>query len=157
MPINIPLPQLADRGLYALLAEILRRSVDGTINAGFGNLTPKTSVDSVGAFSARRTAVTAANGANSDLAIGAAGYVGLVGPTGAFSVTGFANGSDGRILTITSEVAQAMTITNLATSGAANQIITGTGANVVAGAVQGVSMTFIYNGTLAKWCLVRST
>jgi hypothetical protein len=31
MPINIPLPQLADRGLYALLAEILRRAVDGSI------------------------------------------------------------------------------------------------------------------------------
>ena len=31
MPINIPLPQLADRGLYALLAEVLRRAVDGSI------------------------------------------------------------------------------------------------------------------------------
>lgn len=31
MPILIPLPQLADRSLYALLAEVLRRAVDGSI------------------------------------------------------------------------------------------------------------------------------
>lgn len=157
MPINISLPQMSDRGLYALLAEILRRSVDGSVIAGFGTVTPAVQVDNIGAFAARRTALAVANGANSDLAIGTAGYIGLTGPTGAFSVTGFAGGVNGRILTITSEVAQAMTITNLATSTAANQIITGTGANVVGGAVQGATMTFIYNATLSKWCLVRST
>ena len=31
MPINIPVPQLPDTGLYQLLAEVLRRAVDGSI------------------------------------------------------------------------------------------------------------------------------
>ena len=32
MPINIPVPELQDRGLYQLLRDILRRAVDGSLN-----------------------------------------------------------------------------------------------------------------------------
>ncbi len=130
---------------------------DGTNHRlGLGTVSPNVQLDQTGAHATRRFGVALANGANNDIAISTTGYMGITGPTAGFSISGFANGFDGRILRVTSEVAQVMTISNLAGSAAANQIITGTGADVVLSAIQGVTVQFIYNGTLSRWCLVRS-
>lgn len=105
-------------------------------------------LDSVGA-------VALANGANDDIVIPANTSVDISGPTGAFSVTGFAGGVNGRVLHLFNNVAFAMTITNDATSSAANRIVTLTGADVTLRAGRSHA-SFVYNSGLSRWVL-RST
>jgi hypothetical protein len=100
-------------------------------------------------------ALTLSNGANNDLAIAGAGFVRVTGPTGAFSISGFAAGQDGEVLRVYNATSQAMTITNKATSTAANQINTLTGADVVLRTGQSFA-TFIYDGTSSFWILTAA-
>lgn len=95
--------------------------------------------------------LTLANGVNSDIAIDGKGFCTITGPTAAFSTTGFAAGSDGQVLRVYNSVAFDWTITNDATSTAANRILTLTGANVT---LTGVSAaTFVYSSTSSRWIL----
>lgn len=102
-----------------------------------------------------KKALTLANGANSNIAIGTASFVRITGPSAGFSVSGFAGGAEGRILVINNAVAQIMTITNDATSTAANRILTQTGADVALRAGRS-SAVFIYDAVDARWILVAS-
>lgn len=119
--------------------------VGGTVSATTGAI-PNTATQLVD----KTTSLTLANGANSNIAsAGLSNFARIIGPTGAFSISGFASGADGATLTIWNSTSQAMTITNNATSTAANRIITGTGADVVVsgnGAVQ-----FTYSASDARW------
>lgn len=98
------------------------------------------------------SSVTLANGANADVNIGSVSFVKIAGPTGAFSVSGFTGGTSGRRLTVYNSVAYAMTITNNATSAAANRILTLTGADVVLSARASVAH-FIYDAAQSLWIL----
>ena len=133
--------------------------VDATNNrAGFGTASPAVMVDITGEIATRRGDRPLVNGANNNVTLQASTLLAITGPTGAFSISGFLAGADGQILIICCEVAQAMTITNEgAASTAGNRIITGTGADVVLSAIQGATVEFIYNATLSRWVLVRST
>jgi hypothetical protein len=99
-------------------------------------------------------ATTLANGANSNVAITSSGtYYGklrITGPTGAFSISGFAAPvSDNYRLCVFYPGSQTMTLTNEATSTAANRILTMTGADV---ALTGPCMIeFTYDTTSARW------
>ena len=93
------------------------------------------------------------NGANNNVAIGDAGYVRLAGPTAAFNITGFANGVDGRELTVQNSTIYAMTIRNLVGSSSGNQIATFRGADVVLPAGVGATATFMYSATDNVWFL----
>ncbi len=97
-------------------------------------------------------ALTLANGANADVVIGTNQKLRITGPTGAFSINGFvAPSHDGYVLFVYNSTAQTMTLTNDATSTAANRILTMTGADV---ALTGPSMaTLIYDTTDARWIL----
>lgn len=103
-----------------------------------------------------KVTLTLANGANTDLAIPAGGNIFYVsGPSGAFNITGFAGGVDGRIIEIINLVAQNMTFTHQATSAAGNQITTLTGSDVATTAA-GYGKLY-YDGTTSKWILLSST
>ena len=102
----------------------------------------------------RRADITLANGANNDINIQGRSVVRVTGPTGAFSITGFASGTDGQRLTVYNTTAQTMTITNDATSTAANRILTLTGANVVLKGDGPSAANFIYDGSGSRWILV---
>lgn len=84
--------------------------------------------DAVGTFS------TLVNGANQNVSIGDYGVIrtsGTAGPSGAFSIGGFANGIDGRELTVINNAGQPLTLNNTDSGSlAANRICTGTGGNV---------------------------
>jgi hypothetical protein len=96
--------------------------------------------------------LTLANGANSNLSISGATYHRITGPTGAFSISGFVAPSDARELIVHNSVAQDMTLTNDATSTAANRILTLTGADVT---LTGVSAArFVYSTADSRWILV---
>lgn len=92
-----------------------------------------------------------ANGANSNITLPAATWVAITGPTGAFSVSGFGSPTNGQCITLYNTTAQNMTITNDATSTAANRILTLTGADV---ALTGTSLAhFRYSAASSRWIL----
>ena len=101
-----------------------------------------------------RGALTLANGANSDIAIGTNLFHEITGPTGAFSVSGFVAADPGTMLVVYNTTAQNMTITNDATSTAANRILTLTGADVTLTGTS--SATFIYSQTASRWVLIAT-
>jgi hypothetical protein len=95
---------------------------------------------------------TLANGANSDLELpSVARFLRITGPSGAFSVSGFQGGYEAKRLILFNPTAQTMTVTNDATSVAANRILTLTGTDVV---LAGPGMVqFIYSVSDARWLL----
>jgi len=96
-------------------------------------------------------ALTLANGANTDIALPTGRFIAITGPTGSFSISGFASPVSGRDIVLYNSVAQNMTITNDATSTAANRILTLTGADV---ALTGVSVAkFFYSAVSSRWIL----
>jgi hypothetical protein len=72
----------------------------------------------------------------------------ITGPTAIFSITGFAGGQNGRVITLINATSFTLTFTHQATSGANNQI--NTGGSSLELAANGVA-TLIYNPTLLKW------
>jgi len=93
-----------------------------------------------------------ANGANTNVTLTADTTVfRLTGPSGAFSINGFTGGTSGRIIILLSTVSQTLTVTNLATSTAANQIDTMTGADIVCTATEKTAITMVYEATAQKW------
>lgn len=93
--------------------------------------------------------LTCANGANTDLALPEGTNFYITGPSGAFTISGLTNGEDGRLIRLYNSVAQALTISNDATSTAANRILTLTGADVVT-TTQGL-ITLVYSSTEERW------
>lgn len=98
-------------------------------------------------------ALALSNGANSNVDVASGVYQRISGPTGAFSISGFLAPAGGaRELIIHNSTAQDMTLTNDATSTAANRILTLTGADVT---LTGVSAArFVYSPTDSRWILV---
>lgn len=92
------------------------------------------------------------NGANSDIALPGNRTIRITGPTGAFSVSGFAGGTDGDRRTLINATSQNMTIANDATSTAANRILTQTGADVTQTAQSAVEI--IYSSADSRWLVI---
>lgn len=113
---------------------------------------PNTTLEVNGSVSFREgTALTVVNGVNSDISLGAYTLFRITGATAAFSITGFAGGTDGYILTLINTTTQTMSLSHQTTSIAANQINTG-GSTINIGA-NGV-VQLVYNATLSKWVVI---
>ena len=101
--------------------------------------------------------LTCANGANTDLALPVGTCFYITGPTNVFTISGLeASGGneDGRMIRLYNSVAFALTITNDATSTAANRFLTLTGADVTT-TTQGL-IQFVYSSTASRWILVSA-
>ena len=98
-------------------------------------------------------AFTASNGANSNITLPNKSFIRVTGPTGAFNITGITkpDNPDGRVVILYNTTSQNMTITNDATSTAANRILTGQG-DVATTGIGIVSL--IYSVTDARWILL---
>jgi hypothetical protein len=98
-------------------------------------------------------AFTASNGANSNITLPNKSFIRITGPTGAFNITGITKPAnpDGRVVILYNTTSQNMTITNDATSTAANRILTGQG-DVATTGIGIVSL--IYSVTDARWILL---
>lgn len=98
-------------------------------------------------------AFTASNGANSNITLPNKSFIRITGPTGAFNITGITKPAnpDGRVVVLYNTTSQNMTITNDATSTAANRILTGQG-DVATTGIGIVSL--IYSVTDARWILL---
>lgn len=102
------------------------------------------------------TTVTLVNGANSNIPLPATELVRIIGPTGAFSISGFVAGTDGRKLRCYSTVSQTLTLTNDATSTAANRIFTLTGADKALRTTGPSFFTISYSAADSRWILESS-
>ena len=100
-------------------------------------------------------AFTASNGANSNITLPNKSFIRITGPTGAFNITGITkpDNPDGRVIILYNTTSQNMTITNDATSTAANRILTGQG-DVATTGIGIVSL--IYSVTDARWILLTA-
>ncbi|MFM2269692.1 MAG: hypothetical protein RL757_3133, partial [Bacteroidota bacterium] len=111
---------------------------------------PVTTLDVNGSASLREgAALTVVAGTNNDVALGNFSIFRLPILGGGISITGFAGGNDGRILTLLNGSGQTLTLVNQLTSSAANQITTGTNADITIS--NNGSVTLIYNSTFTKW------
>ena len=93
--------------------------------------------------------LTCVNGANTDLTLPAGTNFYITGPTGVFTISGLTGGADGRMIRLYNSVAFALTLTNDATSTAANRILTLTGADITT-TTQG-AVTLVYSSTAGRW------
>ena len=116
---------------------------------------PNATLDVNGSVSFREgTALALVNGVNSDVALTAYSFFRITGPTAAFSITGFASGADGRLLTLINASGQTLTLTHQATSTSANQINTGgTDMTITSGGI----VSLFYNISLSKWVVTSAT
>ena len=114
--------------------------------------TPVTTLDVNGSVAFREgpSSLILVNGVNDNIVLGDYSLFRITGPTGAFSITGFLGGQNGRVLTIINATTQVLSLTHQASSTANNQI--NTGGNTLTVAANGVA-TFIYNTTLSNWVL----
>jgi hypothetical protein len=96
--------------------------------------------------------LTLANGANANVTLpSVARFLRVTGPTAAFSISGFTGGYEGKRLIVYNPTAFAMTLTNDATSTAANRLYTLTGGDVT---LPGTSLAkFIYAVDDLRWIL----
>ena len=99
---------------------------------------------------------TASNGANSNITLPNKSFIRITGPTGVFNITGITkpDNPDGRVVILYNTTSQNMTITNNATSTAANRILTNTGSDVATTGTGIVSL--IYSVTDARWILLTA-
>lgn len=111
-------------------------------------------LDVAGALSTRAATLTLGNGNNNNVAISDSSFLLISGPTGAFTLTGMTGGYDGRIVTLINTTGQNMTITNDATSTAANRFLTSTGLSLVT--VGTGSFVAIYDATASRWRIISS-
>lgn len=95
-------------------------------------------------------AALAAGGVNDYAGADGASFARLTGGAGGSSITGIANGVDGRLLVLLNVGADNVTLTHQdAASAAANRIITGTGLSVTMTTDDIVIL--IYDATTARW------
>jgi len=91
-------------------------------------------------------------GTNNNVNFGTSSLIRLTGAS-AQTITGLANGADGRQLTIVNAGSNAATLTNEAAgSTAGNRIITGTGANISIPA--GSSISLVYDSAASRWRVI---
>ncbi len=130
---------------------LLFSNVLGAQNIGVKTATPQAVLDVNGSVAMREgTPLSMANGTNNNVTIDTMSFYRITAPTAVFTITGFTNGLDGRLLTIINATSYTMTLKHQVTSSTANQINTG-GSDVTV-ASNGVA-TFMYNATLTKWVL----
>lgn len=137
-----------------LLSVLLLLIFDKTLTSqsmGVKTSSPQTTLDVNGSVAMREgTPLSIANGTNNNVTIDTMSFYRITAPTAAFTITGFTNGFDGRLLTIINVTNYTMTLQHQVTSSSANQI--NTGGSDVSIASNGVA-TFIYNIALTKWVL----
>lgn len=127
---------------------------NASMKVGIHTSTPASALDVNGAVATRHLDIAVANGLNSNIALTDTSWVRLTGPSAVFSIGGFTNPTDGRVLRIYNTVAFAMTIVNEdGSSTATNRIKTLTGGAVTLRA--GTSAcTLIYDDVDDRWILM---
>lgn len=116
--------------------------------------TPNVAADVDGSLATRVQTFTATNGNNNDCAL-TKSFVKITGPTGAFTITGIANGFDGKRIVLYNATTQNMSITNAdANSAVGNRIATNTGGTLATTGTGTIEL--IYDGATSVWIPVSA-
>ena len=141
--------------IISLLAIIIFVTADTHAqNVGIGTTTPTAKLEIAGDLALQKATLTIADGINNDVDLTTQkfSYYRITGPTADFTITGFDGGSDGRILTLVNSTTFIITIANENVgSVAANQIVTGSGADITV-PVNTIA-NFIYDADITMWRL----
>lgn len=117
---------------------------------GLGTSSPNVQLDVVGDYATRHHGITLANGTNNNVAIGAYSNIGITGPTALYSISGIANGADGKQIQIVNLSAYPMTLMHQSSSSTStNRIFNPGGGNIVIADSGTVSLT--YNSAFGMW------
>lgn len=122
---------------------------------GINTSTPQTFLDVNGDFAVKpyNLVLGGAGGPFSNVITSNRSFVHITGPNAPFSVSGFQNGHDGKILVVLNMSGQNMTIENLDTdSDAANRINTLNGSNITT--TGNGAVTMIYSGDQNRWMVL---
>lgn len=126
-----------------------------TDSIGIGTNVPNTKLDINGSFATRRANGAAIVANTNDYAIPNFSFIRLTS-LGAFNITGFANGVDGRIITLVNTSASTITLTHQdALSAAGNRLINKGGASILL-ALDEVAQ-FIYDAVTLRWRHIGGT
>ena len=133
------------------MTERVRIAPNGYV--GINNTNPVTSMDINGAYATKQKTLTLSNGRNDNIEIGDASFVRIVGPTAAFSVSGIANGTNGKRVRIANMTGKDWTIMDSSSfSTLGNRIETNTNSDIiVSGPVPILDM--IYDSVSNQWLL----
>lgn len=117
---------------------------------------PNTTLDINGSLAYREgTAKNITSATTNDLAVDSMSFYRITTSlTSNFTITGFTGGQNGRVLSLYNATSYSMTLAHQTSSSSANQIVTGTGANITIGS--GGLVTLYYNATLSKWICMSS-
>ncbi|MEP7235254.1 MAG: hypothetical protein ABI778_08160, partial [Ignavibacteriota bacterium] len=135
-------------------SEAVRIAGNGFV--GVNTTAPNVSMDIDGAVATRAYSKSLSNGNNNNLTnLANESFARITGPTGAFTITGIAGGSDGQLLKILNSTSQSMTIADQsASSTAANRITSATGTDIVlTGSYSEVDL--IYDATASRWIVTN--
>jgi hypothetical protein len=139
-------------GVTTLPSERVR--ITGAGYVGVNTTTPAVSMDINGAYATDAANITLANGTNNNVALGNVSFGRITGPSAAFTITGIANGTNGKWLRLENTTSQNMTISNAnASSSAANRILTNTGADILLKGNSATTVDFIYDATNSNWVM----
>jgi hypothetical protein len=133
------------------LTERVRIASNGYVGLNVSN--PVTRLDIDGAYATKQKTLTLSNGRNDNIAIGDASFVRIVGPTGAFSVSGIANGTNGKRVRLANMTGQDWTVMDSSSySTLGNRIETNTNSDIIiSGPVPILDM--IYDSVSNQWLL----
>ena len=106
-------------------------------------------------FAVQKGSANTSTGTINDVSTSQKSYFQFTG-AGAVTVTGFANGSDGKVILLTNKTGSQLTINNNDSgSSAANRILTGTGASL--SVENNASIMAVYDSTNSLWNIVGGT
>jgi len=147
----------------SVLAPTIDTASAGTLSIGTTNATAITlaknttvtanlTVSNAGNVAFQRGSDFSTTGSSDDVNFGTGVLFRLTGAS-AQTITGIANGVDGRVITLVNAASQAANINNEAAgSSASNRIITGTGSNISLPA--GSSVSLVYDSGASRWRVV---
>jgi hypothetical protein len=133
------------------LRERVRIASNGWV--GVNNANPVTSMDINGGYATKATTLTLSNGRNDNIAIGNSSFVRITGPTSAFSISGIANGTNGKRVRLANMTGQDWTVMDSSSfSSLGNRIETNTNSDIIiSGPVPILDM--IYDSVSNQWLL----
>lgn len=126
---------------------------DGSV--GIQTTSPQVTLDVNGALALREGTLTLANGANSNVALDTMSTYRITGPTADYSVSGFTNGKNGRLLFLVNATVGNLSITNNGSGSlAANRIQTSGGLDLLI--PSNGSAVLQYNSALSSWYVLAN-